>query len=91
MKELIGNASNIFLVELEGERLQAQAELILIVSEPSYQYDGAGSFAKIRRTEEIRFSTGIRGIDTLIKQLEAVRDSAKSLEDRATIEPESQP
>lgn len=63
MKTVIGSARN--LLALVGNddtsKAAAMAEVVLIVSEPTYRADATGTMVKVRDTESIRFvcTTGV--------------------------------
>lgn len=65
MKELIGNASNVYYVTKDGENFTPQVEIILIVSEPQFRIGGGGQFIRERITETFRFTTSCEQLKNL--------------------------
>lgn len=90
MKEYVGSTANLYLVETTDEELRPMTELVFIVSEPKYQQDGAGGFARIRSTEELRFSTSPKGLHEIAKRLTDIAYEAERLGKRASLEPETE-
>jgi len=82
MKELAGTAVNFCLLEGEKEPLIPMAEIIFVLSEPQYQPDGGGGLARIRSTEVVRFSVGLKPLKGLIKTLQEYEEEMIALKDR---------
>lgn len=76
MKELIGNASNIYFAKV-GADFIPNAEIVLILSEPQYRVDGTGQFIRERITETFRFNTNREGV---LKLSEYLADLASEME-----------
>jgi len=69
MKELLGNARNHFVSQSEdGSKLRPMTEVALILTEPVFACDAAGSLVRSRATETIRFATTPHGLRILAKQ-----------------------
>ena len=90
MKEYMGSTANLFLLETTDNKLRAQAELVILVSEPKYHPDAGGGFAKVRETVELRFSAGIKGLRKMVEALTVIADEAERFEERASLEPDQE-
>jgi len=87
MKEFIGLSRNLQLVDTD-DGLIAQAEIVLIVSEPHWSRDEAGSLVRSRRNEMLRFSTGVSGANQLAETFLKFASEMESLEKRTKTEAE---
>jgi hypothetical protein len=71
MKELIGHASNLYVVPQRGtDKLLPMVELILMVSEPTYEADLSG-FVQRRSITDVRLSVSPKALrETAAKMIE---------------------
>lgn len=89
MKELRASTVNYALLPNEaGDKLVGLAELILVVSEPSYSVDLSGDLNKTRDLTHFRVSIGTRGLRDLAKQLNGYADDISKLEARFSPQPD---
>jgi len=68
MKEISGVALNRFLAEGK-EGYLALGEIVIVVSEPKYEFDASGSMIKRRVVEEFRVSTSAKGMRDIAKDM----------------------
>lgn len=90
MKELQGTSANLALIEGKDDKLLGSAEIILILSEPTYQPDGGGGLAKIRVTEQVRFAIGAKQLRYLVDKFLEIIVDIEDLEERATLAPKEE-
>lgn len=79
MKELCSLARNLHLVVADSG-LVPQAEMILVVSEPSYRLEGT-AVVKTRAAETFRVSVCRESLKNLIEYLNGVDDELRQLEE----------
>lgn len=80
MKEYIGNSINISLVEMDNGAFRANAELIVVVSEPSYSISLGGEMIRQREVDHFRFAVTSRALRVLIKNLSEYADEMEKTE-----------
>jgi hypothetical protein len=89
MKEFRAAAINIGLTErFERDELHALAEIIIVVSEPSFTVDAAGDLIRQRGVEQFRFGASTDAIRKLIKIFEAYLSEMEKAEKRYTRVPD---
>lgn len=81
MKELLAQASNLLLApDLSSPpKVLARVELILICSEPVYNY-GAGGFSSTREVSDMRVLCGHAALRDMAEKLIELANEAKALE-----------
>lgn len=75
MRELCGNAHNEHLLIADGGALIPSAELILMLSEPVYNFDPQRGMTARRKTTEVRFSADAPRIRNLASALSDIADN----------------
>ena len=79
MKELIGSTANVYAVSLgmgTGE-FAPMVEVILLLTEPRYEPDAAGTFSRRRDVEDVRFHTTPNGLRELAGNFAKLADDAE--------------
>ena len=79
MKELITVNSNFFASFTEGKKLLPQAEVILILSEPTYIIDAYGQTIRQRENRHVSFAASPCALRKLSKELENIASESESL------------
>lgn len=54
MKEIVTTSANFYAIQV-GKKLEAQVEVGIVLSEPTYRPDHGGEIIKERRCETVRF------------------------------------
>jgi len=88
VKEFVGMNANRRFDVLDDGAINAQAEVILLVSEHVY-YMGDVMFHRERpsQVEALRFHTDASGIEAMIAGLQKLHAELRDLEERVTVEP----
>lgn len=86
MKEFMGNSVNISLIEMESGAWRANAELVVLVSEPTYTVSPAGEMIRQREMGHFRFALTQRAMRTFIKNLTEYADEMEKTEQRFAVE-----
>jgi hypothetical protein len=74
-KEFTGSAHNEFLIVGDNGTLIPSAEVILMLSEPSFSYAPGGGMVQSRVMSEVRFAACSARLRNLAKALDEVADS----------------
>lgn len=82
MKEFMGTSINISLVEMESGDFLANAELVVLVSEPTYTASPAGELIRQREMGHYRFALTSRAMRKFIKSLEEYAGEMEKTEQR---------
>jgi hypothetical protein len=86
VKEFMGNSVNISLIEMESGDYRANAELVVIVSEPTYTVSPAGEMIRQREMGHFRFALTSRAMRSFIKNLTEYADEMDKTEKRFKVE-----
>jgi hypothetical protein len=89
VKEYLALNANISLVEMEDDSLRAVAEVIILVSEPSYRIDAAGQIVKERTAENFRVGFTIAALESFVGGCKQLIENMHSLQERASVVPET--
>lgn len=87
MRIFVGNARNLWLIEIAGE-LAACVEVIILTSSPEYSRDESG-IAKQQKISEFRFQAGAAQLCELAEHLLAMARDARELESRIEVKVET--
>ena len=80
MKEILTVTANFHAVWAEGsKKLLPQAEVTLVMSEPSYTVDGVGDVIRQRTTSHVRFSANPKILRKLAESFMKLADEAEEL------------
>jgi hypothetical protein len=82
VKEFMGTSINISLVEMESGDYRANAELVVLVSEPTYTVSPAGEMIRQREMGHYRFALTSRAMRSFIKSLVEYADAMEKTEQR---------
>lgn len=84
MKELTGTARNYYFLNDDDDKLTAQCEIILIVSEPQYRL-GAGELIRERVSETMRVGINRKGVKLLIATLTEIDKDLEEMEKKSQV------
>lgn len=79
MKEILTVNSNFFASFTEGKKLLPQAEVILVLSEPTCIIDPYGQTIRQRENTHVRFAASPYILRKLAKELEGIAAESESL------------
>jgi hypothetical protein len=79
MKELLAVNTNFIALWDEKQKLHPNVEIILILSEPSYNIDPCGQVIRQRETHQVRFSASPSLLRKLCDSLQKLADEAETL------------